>query len=242
MSPYSLPTLIPFCWGMCSKFVIVIFPTAHECNLTISFFFFSSFFLFSLEVCVLEIGSAGMWPTKSEGREQAHLICHAFSLWFSSSSHWILFSSISPADRFILCTALECAGGTQLIVKNLTSLSLFSLPVPNFLFFFLFFYFFFTTAKTTMDRLSIVSRSHRIGSPIQSDRRLAKRKTLLPNMPPTCEQIPLSSFIIIDFKSHLLALNVSLLLAVEVTFCHRASCRHLVISFSVSLVQVYIVI
>lgn len=51
--------------------------------------------------CVLEIFSAGMWPTK-KGRERAPIICYAFPLWFCSS-HWILFSSISPPLSVLSC-------------------------------------------------------------------------------------------------------------------------------------------
>lgn len=67
-----------------------------------------------------------------EGREQAPLICHAFPLWFSSS-HWILFSSISPPERFVLSAAVECAV-EQLIVKTLHHwlvFSFFTLFTPN---------------------------------------------------------------------------------------------------------------
>lgn len=91
-------------------FWTVLFPTTPKCNLRPLFF---------LKGCVLVICSAGMWPSKrGEGARPLSSVMH-FLFWFGSS-HWILFSTISPPPTSrVLCSVFSCGAKHIWLYKNL---------------------------------------------------------------------------------------------------------------------------
>lgn len=101
---------------------------------------------------VLEICSAGMWPTKrGEGASPSHLSC--ISPLIQQQPLNLIFQHFSP---WALCSVFSCGMccRTQLIVKTFNLWSCFSLPLP---------FFSLPIAQTTTER------SHKAGASVQSD-------------------------------------------------------------------------
>lgn len=106
--------------------------------------------------CVLDICSAGMWPTKrGEGASPSHLLC--ISPLIQQQPLNLIFQHFSP---WALCSVFSCGmcWRTQLIVKTLYLWSCF----PSL-------YLFFSTAKSRNERFRFVPRSHKAWASVHSD-------------------------------------------------------------------------